>query len=37
MVMSGFDYAPTKRIGVMLTPWMMGDELGLVKILQVHK
>jgi hypothetical protein len=41
MVTSGFgpyhglwlDDAPTKRIGIMLTPWMMTDVLGLVKIL----
>jgi hypothetical protein len=45
MVMSDFgpyhglwlDDAPTKRIGVMLTPWMMMDVLGLVKILQAHE
>ncbi len=38
MVKSGFcpyrglwlDYAPTKRIGIMPTPWMMMDALGLV-------
>ncbi len=45
MVTSGFgpyhglwlDDAPTKHIGVMLTPWMMTDVLGLVEILQAHK
>ncbi len=45
MVTSGFDPyhglwlddAPTKCIGVMLTPWTMTDALGLVQILQVHK
>jgi hypothetical protein len=29
--------APTKRIGVMPTPWMMVDVLGLVQIRQAHE
>jgi hypothetical protein len=45
MMMGGFgpyhglwlDDTPTKRIGVMLTPWMVMDALGLVDILQVHE
>jgi hypothetical protein len=45
MVTSGFglyhglwlDDAPTKRIGVILTPWKMTRALGFVEILQVHE
>jgi len=31
------DDVPTKRIGVIPTPWMMTRELGFIKILQVQK
>jgi hypothetical protein len=31
------DDAPTKRIGVIPTPWTMMRALGFVDILQVHK
>jgi hypothetical protein len=31
------DDAPTKHMGVVLTPWAVTDALVLVKILQVHK
>jgi hypothetical protein len=31
------DDAPTKHIGIMLTPWMMTDALGLVEVLQAHE
>ncbi len=45
MMMGGFgpyhgmwlDDAPTKCMGIMLTPWTMTDVLGLVKILQAHE
>ncbi len=44
MVMSGFgpyhglrlDGAPSKHIGIMLTPWTMTDALGFIKILQAY-
>ncbi len=44
MVTSGFDPyhglwlddAPSKHIGIMLTPWTMTDALGFVKILQAY-
>jgi hypothetical protein len=31
------DDSPTKRIGVVLTPWTVIDALGLVEILQAHE
>ena len=31
------DDAPTKRIGVIPTPWAMTYALGFVEILQAHK
>jgi hypothetical protein len=45
MAMSGFgpyhglwlDDTPTKRIGIIPTPWMMTPALGFAKILQAHK
>jgi hypothetical protein len=45
MVTSGFglyhglwlDDAPTKSIGVILTPWTMMRVLGFVEILQAHE
>jgi hypothetical protein len=45
MVTSGFglyhglwhDDAPTKHIGVILTPWTMTRALGFVEILQAHE
>jgi hypothetical protein len=31
------DNAPTKRIGLMPTPWTMADALGLVQMHQAHE
>ncbi len=31
------DYAPTKHIGVIPTPWAMMDALGFVESLQAHE
>jgi hypothetical protein len=32
-----YDNAQTKRLGIIPTPWMMMDALGLVRIYQVNE